>query len=232
MIVEICANSFESAKAAQMGGAHRIELCENLAVGGVSPSHHLIKKVIDELDIPTHVLVRPRGGDFCYSEEELQEMLDTISYCKTLKCPGIVSGVLTSEGSIDERRTKTLIQAADGMEFTFHRAFDRVSDPLKSLQQLQKLQITRLLSSGLQQYAEAGIELLNQLRVFSEGKPEIMPGSGITSENVMLFKRTGFTCVHLSAIPKQNVIPNSLFETGVVGTSDVHEIRKVVQLAQ
>ena len=103
MIIEICANSYESAKAAMEGGASRIELCTNLSVGGLTPSRKLIRKVITELNIAVHVLIRPRGGNFVYSEDEIETMLDVIGFCKKTGCSGIVSGILTSENTIDEK---------------------------------------------------------------------------------------------------------------------------------
>ena len=104
MIVEICANSIESAIAAEKGGAHRMELCTQLAFGGLTPSHQLIKKVIAELNIPVHVLIRPRKGSFCYTEIELNKMISTIDFCKNTGCQGVVSGVLTSENRINIRK--------------------------------------------------------------------------------------------------------------------------------
>ena len=146
MIVEICANSFESAMAAQSGGADRIELCTQLAVGGLTPSHHLIKKVMSELSIPIHVLIRPRKGNFCYSKEELNIMKNDIEFCKNIGCYGVVSGVLDSNLTINLIATQQLIETANGIDFTFHRAFDCVKDPLVALENLIDLKIKRVLS--------------------------------------------------------------------------------------
>ena len=146
MIVEICANSFESALAAEKGGAHRMELCTQLAVGGLTPSHQLIKKVITELSIPVHVLIRPRKGDFYYSEDELTTMINDIEFCNNIGCQGVVSGVLTSENKINISATKRLINAAKGMDFTFHRAFDCTENAIESLEQLIDLKIKRVLN--------------------------------------------------------------------------------------
>ena len=162
MIVEICANSFESAIAAQNGGANRIELCTQLAVGGLTPTHQLIKKVMPELSIPVHVLVRPRKGNFCYSKEELNIMKNDIEFCKSIGCSGVVSGILKSDLTIDLIATKQLIEVANGIDFTFHRAFDCVKDPLKSLKHLIDLKVKRVLSSELKPNAIIGTSSLRR----------------------------------------------------------------------
>ena len=231
MIIEICANSYESAKAAQDGGANRIELCTNLSVGGLTPSRELIEKVISELNIPVHVLIRPRGGDFIYSKKEIELMLDDISFCKKAGCTGIVSGALTLDKTIDEKVTRQLIAASEGMEFTFHRAFDAVINPFDSLEKIIQLGVTRLLSSGQQHKAIDGIEMLKQLKSLSEGKLQIMPGSGINSENALVFKEAGFEMINFSATKKEKVASNEagLFENKVIGTSDRNEIERIIK---
>lgn len=239
MIIEICANSFASAKAAQDGGAHRIELCTELSVGGLTPSHGLIEKAITELDIPVHVLIRPRSGNFTYSEEEFDVMLRDIAFCKKMGCAGIVSGVLTVGNEIDFDKTKQLINASKGMEFTFHRAFDWVENPLEELQKLIDLKVKRLLSSGQKPTAIEGISLLKELKDYSEEKLEIMPGGGVSIKNALTFKEAGFTSIHLSATTKKQVLATKpkvsmhndvFFEEGIVATSNKETIRKIIQL--
>ena len=232
MIIEICANSYESAKAAQDGGANRIELCTNLSVGGLTPSGDVIEKVITELNIPVHVLIRPRGGDFIYSKEEVELMLDAIAFCKKVGCSGVVSGALTIEDTIDEKVTRHLIAASKGMDFTFHRAFDALKDPFDSLEKIIQLGVTRLLSSGQQNKAIDGIEMLKQLKSLSVGKLQIMPGSGINFENALVFKKAGFEMIHFSATKKENLNSNEsgLFENKVIGTSDRNEIERIIKL--
>lgn len=239
MIIEICANSFASAKAAQDAGANRIELCTELSVGGLTPSHGLIEKVISELNIPVHVLIRARSGDFTYSEEEFDVMLKDIAFCKKMSCAGIVSGVLTSNNMIDFEKTQQLLNASEGMEFTFHRAFDWVENPMEALQKLMDLKVNRLLSSGQKPTAFEGIPLLKQLKNHSEGKLEIMPGSGVNIENVLKFKDAGFTSIHLSASTKKQVLSKkpkvsmhneSLFKEGIVATSNQETIKKIIHL--
>ena len=231
MIVEICANGFESARIAQDSGADRIELCEDLLVGGVTPSRGLIRRVMKELDIPTHVLIRPRGGDFLYSEEEFESMLSDIAFCKEIGCDGVVSGVLTTETEIDVARTERLIFASEGMEFTFHRAFDYCKEPLSQLQVLIKLGVTRVLTSGQAVAASEGIELLKELKADSKGKIQIMPGGGINSNNVLKFSDADFEMIHFSAIKKiPGSISSDLLHNKVEGYSDSEEIKKVIEL--
>jgi copper homeostasis protein len=239
MIIEICANSFESAKAAQLGRANRIELCTELSVGGLTPSHGLIEKVISELEIPVHVLIRPRSGNFTYSDEEFDVMLRDIAFCKSLGCAGIVSGFLTSENAIDFERTKQLVAASEGMGFTFHRAFDWVENPIEELQKLIDLKVNRLLSSGQKPSAIEGISLLKELQNHSNEKIEIMPGGGISLENALKFKEAGFKSIHFSATtkkqlllqkPKVSMHSEAFFEEGIVATSNRETIHKIKTL--
>lgn len=239
MKIEICANSFASAKAAQDVGADRIELCTELSVGGLTPSLGLIERVIIELNIPIHVLIRPRSGNFTYSEEEFDVILRDINFCSEIGCAGIVSGVLDHHLEVDVKRTAKLIEAAKGMEFTFHRAFDWVQEPMEELQKLMDLKVDRLLSSGLESTAFDGIPLLKQLKEFSEAKLEIMPGGGINIQNAQAFKDTGFTSIHFSATdkkqtlykkPKVSMHSDAFFEEGIVATSNQEKIREIIQL--
>ncbi len=232
MIVEICANSYESAMAAQKGGAHRIELCTNLSVGGLTPSCELIENVIKEIAIPVHVLIRPRKGDFMYSETEISEMIKSIRFCKKTGCKGVVSGVLNLENKIDINATKQLINASKGIDFTFHRAFDCVDNALESLKQLMSLKIKRLLSSGQKQTALEGISLLTKMNAISSGRIEIMPGSGINTTNAAVFKNAGFESIHTSAMIKPNGTEGktSFFEGGYNGVSDIKTIHEIVSL--
>jgi len=229
MILELCANSFKSAQIAQETGLDRIELCENLSVGGVTPNNSLIKKVIEELNIATHVLIRPRSGNFIYSPEEFEIMIDSIHACKSIGCAGIVSGALTTNNTIDVFKTQVLMEASSGMEFTFHRAFDVCENPFKEFEVLKKLGVTRLLTSGQKTTAKEGLSLLKKLLEQTENKIEIMPGGGINSENILDFKNAGFEMVHFSALPK-NEIPQNMFENKVKGFSNKNEILKIKDL--
>ncbi len=239
MKVEICANSYASAKAAQDAGADRIELCTELSVGGLTPSLGLIEKVIIELDIPVHVLIRPRSSNFTYSAEDFDVMLRDIAFCSEIGCAGIVSGVLDYHLEVDIKRTAKLIEACKGMEFTFHRAFDWVQDPIEEFQKLMDLKVNRLLSSGLQSTAVEGISLLKKLKDLSAGKIEIMPGGGINVENAIVFKEADFNSIHLSATTKKQVLVNkptvsmhspAFFEDGVVVSSNTETIQNIIEI--
>lgn len=232
MIIEICANGIQSAQNAQLGGADRIELCTKLAVGGLTPSHTEIRTVVNTLTIETHVLIRPRKGDFIYSEQELQQMIDAITFCKNAGIKGVVSGVLTSEGNIDVEATSRLIAASEGMCFTFHRAFDACNHPEKEIKTLIDLKVDRLLSSGQQHKAIDGLPLLKKLQLLAGDQLEIMPGSGINTSNALQFKDAGFESIHLSATSNKNLVTNtkSFFETGSEGISDTVTIKEVVGL--
>ena len=197
MLVEVCANSLESALVAERAGADRIELCSELAVGGLTPSYGLLKAVKEHVKIPVHVLIRPRSGDFTYSDAEFDIMLTDIALCKEMGFEGIVSGVLTKSFTLDVERTRKLKSSAGDLTFTFHRAFDWVKDPFKTLKQLDDLQINYILSSGQQKSALLGIDLLSDLKL-QNYSVQIMPGSSINAGNVELFKNKGFSIVHLS----------------------------------
>ena len=230
MLIEICANSYQSALNAQNAGADRIELCTELSVGGVTPSLGLLKKVAQEISIPVHVLIRPRSGDFCYSDEEFEQMKTDIEICKKLGFQGIVSGVLNSDNTIDIIRTKELIELSNPLSFTFHRAFDCVSNPKESLEQLIKLGVDRILSSGQEEKALKGISLLKELKDAASDNIIILPGSGINSTNIDKFKKLGFSEIHTSASKR---LPSSAFFDKTPKTvSDFETIKQLVKLAK
>ena len=228
MILEICANSYQSAVNANIAGAHRIELCSEISVGGTTPSYGLLKKVMTDIDIPVHVLIRPRSGNFTYSGKEFDIMKENIRLCKDLGCAGIVAGVLHEDNTIDIKRTSELIELSKPMSFTFHRAFDVVSKPKEALLQLLNLGVDRLLTSGQQEKAEDSIDLLLELQKIAENKLTILPGSGINSENCIHFKNSGFSEIHSSAskIISKN-IPSSTGESKQT-VSDVETIKKIL----
>lgn len=237
MKLEICANSFESALVAQEAGADRIELCTELNVGGLTPSYGLLEKVLSEVSLPVHILIRPRSGNFTYSDAEIEIMLRDIVLCKKLGAAGIVSGVLRPDFSVDPAQTQKLIKTSDAMEFTFHRAFDWCTDPFKELKTLVDLGVTRLLSSGLEPIAEEGIELLLALQKRAKSSLEIMPGGGINETNAAIFKAYGFQSIHCSAsektqtlrhppkVPMQGTDPE-----GTMSLSSLSRIKKILQL--
>jgi len=199
MIVEVCANSLESAVNAQKAGADRIELCTELGVGGVTPSFGMLKLIREHISIPVNVLIRPRSGEFTYSDLEFEIMKTDIGLCKELGFNGIVSGVLMRDFTLDVERTKELIKLSGQMQFTFHRAFDWVKDPLATLDQLEALGVDTILSSGQQNSSVTGIHLLSEMLKKSKGLV-VMPGGGIKDTNVLEFKEKGFGAIHLSGI--------------------------------
>lgn len=201
MILEICANSIVSALNAQNAKADRIELCSHLEVGGLTPSHGLIKVVREFLDIPVYVLIRPRAGDFSYSYLELEIMKEDIEFCAEIGCKGVVFGCLSTERDIHEAYTTVLMQAAGYMDVTFHRAFDHTRNPFESMEALKEIGVQRILTSGQAKNAMEGLELLGELIEEADDEIVIMPGGGIRPENVLSVLEIGAREVHSSAIP-------------------------------
>jgi copper homeostasis protein len=219
MILEICSNTIESAVNAEKAGASRVELGVATRLGGVTPSYGMIKETLKSVNIPVYVLIRPREGDFEYTEEEYQSILHDIAMCKDLGCHGVVTGFLTAEGKIDKVRTQKALEVAGDMDFTFHRAFDQLDDLAEGLQDLISLGVPRVLSSGGKETAVEAYDRLQVLQKMAEDKIVIMPGSGINQSNVHFFTKAGFTEVHSSAselvfkVNKQQPIPNDYAES-------------------
>jgi copper homeostasis protein len=228
MKLEICANSYQSAINAQIAGANRIELCSELSVGGITPSYGILKKVSKEITIPVNILIRPRSGDFCYTDEEFEQMKMDIQLCKKFGFNGIVSGVLNTDNTIDIERTKVLVELSRPLAFTFHRAFDGVENPKKALKQLIDLGVDRILSSGLQEKATDGIALLKELQELAKDTLIILPGSGINAKNAHLFSEAGFKEVHSSA---SKVISSSsiFFDKTIQTVSDIKTIQEILK---
>ena len=187
MIIEVCAESYEYAVKAEKAGADRIELCKDLQLDGLTPDYESAKRTIDTLEIPVFILIRPRGGDFIYSHEEFELMKRDILRFRKMGCKGIVSGVLNSDNSIDIKKTKELVELSRPLEFTFHRAFDKVKNPLYEIENLIGLGIDRVLTSGQKEKAIDGLVLLKQLNRISNNRIKIMPGSGINKSNIVNF---------------------------------------------
>lgn len=199
-LLEICAGSVESAIAARDGGAQRIELCAALEIGGITPSAGLIAEARKVEGIGMNVIIRPRGGDFLYNENEIACMIRDIKLCSALGADGIVIGALTADGDIDFITCKRLITAAQGMSVTFHRAFDMCRDPREALEELIELGCDRVLTSGQAATAQAGIPLLKELVEQADGRIIIMPGCGVNSGNAgAILQATGANEIHASA---------------------------------
>lgn len=198
--IEICANSVLSCVEAQKGGAYRVELCAGIPEGGTTPSYGEIVVARELLDIKLNIIVRPRGGDFLYSDIEHQIMLRDIEIAKKLGVDGVVFGCLTADGEIDMKRNKELVDAAQGMSITFHRAFDMCKDPFKSLEQIITLGFDRLLTSGQQPKGVEGVSLIKQLVEKANNRIIVMPGGGIDEENIVtIAKETNASEFHFSA---------------------------------
>lgn len=198
--IEICANSVASCLQAQKGGAYRVELCAGIPEGGTTPSYGETAVARQLLNIKLNIIIRPRGGDFLYSEVEHQAMLHDIEMARKLGVDGVVIGCLNADGTIDMQRNKALIEAAGGMSVTFHRAFDMCRDPFESLEQIIALGCDRVLTSGQQPTAIQGVSLLAQLVAKANGRIIIMPGSGVNEDNIAtLAAETKATEFHFSA---------------------------------
>lgn len=237
MLVEVCANSLDSALAAQEGGADCIELCTELGVGGITPSYGLIKMVREKLDIPIRVLIRPRSGHFTYTEHEFEVMLKDIVQCKALGIDGIVSGVLLPDFTIDFERTARLVEASLPMGFTFHRAFDWVKDPKHALSNLEQLGVDRVLSSGQEKTAEQGLGLLGELNAITKGCL-VMAGGGINMDNCKKMMGAGLRAIHFSATSFESKISvegkismntATHLHENIVAVTNLKTVRQIVQ---
>jgi copper homeostasis protein len=200
MRIEICVDSAAGAFAAERGGADRVEVCDNLLEGGTTPSAGTIKVARRGLKIGLQVIIRPRGGDFLYSGDEMEVMREDIRCAKELGADGVVIGCLTAAGDIDLVRTAELIALARPLNVTFHRAFDMCREPLKGLEDLVALGVNRVLTSGQEATCLEGLELIATLQKQAAGRIIVMPGGGITPRNVQrIVAGTGVTEMHLSA---------------------------------
>ena len=200
MELEVIGFDLESCLIAETHGANRIELCANPHEGGTTPSYGMIAVARQNTSIQLFPIIRPRGGDFFFSEYEFQSMITDIQQCEQLGCDGVVIGMLTRDGRVDVDRCTELIQHAGAMQVTFHRAFDRVKDPMQSLEEIIELSCTRILTSGLHPNVDLGREMLRKLVAAAGNRITIMPGSGVRSGNVLeLAKFTGAKAFHSSA---------------------------------
>lgn len=200
-LFEVCANGVESCLAAQEGGADRVELCAGIPEGGTTPSYGEIKIARRMLNTTRlHVIIRPRGGDFLYTPLEVERMEEDIRMCRQLGVDGVVIGCLKADGSIDIENNQRLKDAAGDMSVTFHRAFDRCTNPMLALEQLCELGIDRILTSGQQPTAEQGIDLLRTLNKAAAGRIKILAGCGVNENNISkIHEETGVNEFHFSA---------------------------------
>ena len=199
--VEVCANGVESCLAAQEGGADRVELCAGIPEGGTTPSYGEIKVARRVLKTTRlHVIIRPRGGDFLYTDLEVERIAADIAVCRELGVDGVVFGCLKADGTVDMERNRYLMSCSRGMSVTFHRAFDRTADPAKALEDIIALGCDRILTSGQQPKAIQGTDLLARLNRQAAGRIILMAGSGVTEQNILdIREATGLTEFHFSA---------------------------------
>lgn len=199
-LLEICVDSLESAVRAAAAGASRLELCADLPVGGTSPSPFLIKQVLAAVDIPVNVLLRPRFGDFCFTDAEKAVLLEEIDSCRALGAAGVVIGALTPEGELDTAFLARCMARKGGMTATLHRCFDVCRDPAAALEQAVALGFDTILTSGQQAAAPNGTALLRALHTQAAGRIALLAGSGVTAENISeIGAATGIRQFHLSA---------------------------------
>ena len=233
-MLEICCFNLQSAIIAQRAGAHRVELCADAAVGGTTQSLGVIKKAREKLQIQLYPIIRPRGGDFFFTEEELEIMMNDVLLCKQIGCDGVVIGMLKQDGTIDKKSCGQLVQLAYPLGVTFHRAFDRVADPQEALEDIIEIGCERILTSGQQPTAMEGAELIAQLIQQADDRIIIMPGSGIRSANITeLAQKTKAEEFHSSARTHlssnmQYIKANMKNDMSVV-IADENEIKNMVE---
>lgn len=200
MTVEVVVFNLESAMKAQEGGADRIELCDNAAEGGTTPSAGVIELVRQNLSIDVYVMIRPRGGDFHYSNYEFHAMKRDISLCQKLSVDGFVFGILNPDGTIDKKRCQELITRVRPLQATCHRAFDMTRDPFEALEDCIEAGFHRILTSGHEARAVKGTALIRELVERAGGRINIMAGSGVNEDTVEeIVAKTGVTEIHFSA---------------------------------
>lgn len=199
VLLEVLVDSVESAQAAEAGGAHRLEVCQNLFEGGTTPSAGLLAVLRRTTSLPCNVMIRPRGGDFCYSDAEFEVMRHDLTVAKELGAAGIVLGLLRPDGAVDEDRTAELIRLARPLPVTFHRAFDMTRDPWEALESLIRLGVNRVLTSGQEATVLEGAELIAELVRRAGDRIVVMPGGGIRERNVeRILRITGAREIHVS----------------------------------
>lgn len=203
-VLEACVDSVESALEAQRGGADRIELCGNLIIGGTTPSPCLFQEIRRVSDIRTHILIRPRFGDFCYTEHEFHIIREEVKMFRELGADGVVIGMLNKDGTLDAERMKLLMEETQGMSVTLHRAFDVCADPFAAMEQARKLGVNTILTSGQRNHCMDGRDLLKRLVELENDQVTIMVGSGVDAETIRQIQPyTNASAFHMSG--KQNL---------------------------
>ncbi|NLI89756.1 MAG: copper homeostasis protein CutC [Epulopiscium sp.] len=241
--LEVCVDTVEGAIAAEQGGATRLELCSNLIIGGTTPSISLLKIVKENVKIPVHAIIRPRFGDFCYSDLEFEEIKDQVVAMKEAGADGVVIGIVKPEGLLDKVRMAELIELAKPMHVALHRAFDVCKDPFETLETAIDLGIQTILTSGQKQTALGGADLLGALIEKANDKIDIMPGGGINSDTILeIMEKTGAKSYHMSGraeIESPMIYRNPNVSMGLdilseysLFKTDSHEINKVKSIIE
>ena len=216
MEVELCAASIEAIQIAKKFNFDRIELCQNLEQGGLTPSFGLIEYALG-LDVEVHVLIRPRAGGFVYNQDEVDVMLKDIIECKRLGVSGVVIGALTVENEVDIKIVSLMLQEAKGMQITFHRAFDETHDFKKSIDLLSELGFHRVLTSGLKKNVDKGFKTLKEMMVYANNRIEIMTGGGVNISNVkQILNKIRPDAVHFSGTEKVLIDKESMFSESIL----------------
>lgn len=197
--LECCVDSVESAIAAKKGGADRLELCSALVIGGLSPSQALYRKIREQADIPIRVLLRPRFGDFCYTDYEHEILKEEVRSFRKLGADGIVIGTMKPDGTLNLEQMKELMEEAEGMTVTLHRAFDMCQDPFQTLEEAKRIGIHTILTSGQKNVCTEGMDLLKELVEQAQGKTEILVGGGVDASVLpVLAEKTKAKAFHMS----------------------------------
>lgn len=234
--LEICVFNTATAEAAAKAGADRLELCENYANGGTTPSYGYLKTVREKISIPVFPMIRPRGGDYFHTADEIDIIRKDILLCKELGFEGVVFGILNQDGTIDKENTARLTEAAYPLEVTFHRAFDRCKNPYEALETLISCGCSRILTSGQEPKVTEGLEMVKKLVAQADGRIIIMPGSGLNSNNVgSIIATAGVTEVHTSAririasttLYRNEKMPED-FDIDYVDAAEIAKIRAVI----
>jgi copper homeostasis protein len=232
-LLEVIGFNIESCILAQAAGAHRIELCDNPGEGGTTPSYGFIKAARENLHIALFPIIRPRGGDFFYSDAEFEVMKADVKLCKDLGCDGVVIGILHADGTVDKKRCKEMVEIAYPLGVTFHRAFDRVKDAAQALEDVIEMGCERILTSGLVPNALDGAETLAALIKQADERIIIMPGSGVRADNIVeLAQKTGAVEFHTSARmnmdSKMGYSNEAMKENLKSVTADEAEIKEII----
>lgn len=233
--LEICSFNIESALIAQDAGAHRVELCADPAGGGTTPSLGVIKTAREKLHIQLYPIIRPRDGDFLFSDDEFEIMLNDVSLCKQLGCDGVVIGMLNADGAIDKKKCSKLVELAYPLGVTFHRAFDRAVNPFEALEDIISIGCERILTSGQKPTAIEGAALLNELIKQADNRIIIMPGSGVRANNIIEVKEKTnaeefHTSARILAKSQMQFINENIKEDSTLTIADKNEIKQIVQL--